>query len=251
MFRGQPYTTTADIWSAGIVLYAMTYGRLPFEDPNIQKLVSKIVLDEPKYAESVSSSLIDLLKKMLIKDPKTRIDIEAIRQHPWFTVYKENALDPSWSLLPNGTLDLEVLSEMKKINANVDISLHSLQNHIFDENAAYYRILRQKKITFLMSANKNDYDHHRSTSQSNSLHHFKLRSRALPLSLRSTPFHGPSSVPVANVTILSPTPLSPNPQRTNVVANTGLSIVARHNPSTLHKNNRARSLSFQSTDPII
>lgn len=44
MIAGKKYHGLAsDIWSSGIILYAMTCGYLPFEDPNTNKLYKKIL----------------------------------------------------------------------------------------------------------------------------------------------------------------------------------------------------------------
>jgi 5'-AMP-activated protein kinase, catalytic alpha subunit len=44
MIAGKKYHGLAsDIWSCGIILYAMTCGYLPFEDPNTNKLYKKIL----------------------------------------------------------------------------------------------------------------------------------------------------------------------------------------------------------------
>lgn len=65
----------ADIWSCGIVLYAMVCGFLPFEDKSTKVLYKKIeegVYEEPKHLSLVVK---DLLKKILQIDPAKRITI--------------------------------------------------------------------------------------------------------------------------------------------------------------------------------
>jgi serine/threonine protein kinase len=43
MLNGKPYNgLKADIWSIGIVLYAMCFGYLPFDNPNISELYKSI-----------------------------------------------------------------------------------------------------------------------------------------------------------------------------------------------------------------
>lgn len=74
---------SADIWSAGIVLYAMSQGKVPFFAKDVQDLYLMIVKDKYSPLEDVSSELEDLMSKLLIKDPSKRITIEGILNHPW------------------------------------------------------------------------------------------------------------------------------------------------------------------------
>ena len=96
-YKGFP----VDIWSAGIALYIMISGKLPFnldESPeNLdaleknkdnkqeknKRLKEEILKKEPKYIENISDELRDLLKGLLNKDPKKRLNCEQILNHPW------------------------------------------------------------------------------------------------------------------------------------------------------------------------
>lgn len=80
MIAGKKYHGLAsDIWSCGIILYAMTCGYLPFEDPNTNKLYKKILACEYSLPGNLSAILKDLMKKILNTDPKARITISDIR----------------------------------------------------------------------------------------------------------------------------------------------------------------------------
>jgi serine/threonine protein kinase len=69
MIRGELYTKAADIWSAGVLLYAMVAGTLPYNADSIPDLLHKIVFDDIEYPQLMSRSLTDLLRRMLTKDP--------------------------------------------------------------------------------------------------------------------------------------------------------------------------------------
>ncbi|KAF7954967.1 uncharacterized protein EAE97_000226 [Botrytis byssoidea] len=84
----------ADIWSMGISLYCLRFGHIPFERTGVLELYEAIKNDEVDYEPSTDPQFVDLMRRILEKDPKKRITMDEIREHPWVT---NNGTDP---LLP-------------------------------------------------------------------------------------------------------------------------------------------------------
>jgi 5'-AMP-activated protein kinase catalytic alpha subunit len=85
MIAGKRYIgLNVDIWSTGVILFAMVCGYLPFEDPNTGQLYKKIMKAEYKIPSFVSDECRDIMKQILNTDPTTRIKIDEIRRHPWY-----------------------------------------------------------------------------------------------------------------------------------------------------------------------
>ena len=73
-----------DIWSTGIILYAMLCGYLPFEDPDNEVLFQKILKCDAEFPEDLSEDAIDLMQKIMVTNPKERITIPKIKKHPFY-----------------------------------------------------------------------------------------------------------------------------------------------------------------------
>jgi 5'-AMP-activated protein kinase catalytic alpha subunit len=70
MVAGKTYAgLLADIWSCGVVLFAMVCGYLPFEDPQTNVLYKKILNAEYSIPDFVSNDCRDLITRILTADP--------------------------------------------------------------------------------------------------------------------------------------------------------------------------------------
>ena len=85
VIMAKPYDYKADIWSLGVILYAISVGSLPFDDSNISRQITRIMKQDPVFPPEMSDSLKDLLQGMLRKDPETRLSMSEIKRHPWMT----------------------------------------------------------------------------------------------------------------------------------------------------------------------
>jgi 5'-AMP-activated protein kinase catalytic alpha subunit len=74
----------ADIWSCGIVLYALLAGFLPFIDENVMTLYTKIFKAECEFPPWFSLESKELLSRLLVPDPEQRISMSEIKMIPWF-----------------------------------------------------------------------------------------------------------------------------------------------------------------------
>ncbi|KAI7735620.1 hypothetical protein M8C21_022331 [Ambrosia artemisiifolia] len=76
----------ADIWSCGVVLFVLLAGFLPFHDSNLIEMYRKIACARFKYPNSFPDAAKSLVSNMLDPNPRTRISIGDIVEHPWFNM---------------------------------------------------------------------------------------------------------------------------------------------------------------------
>ena len=91
---GSGYGKSCDIWSAGVVLYILLCGFLPFDaaEPGSLPVIS-LEVDFPKpYWDDMSDDSKDLVRRMLVIDPKARITTEKVLQHSWTEMYRQGTL---------------------------------------------------------------------------------------------------------------------------------------------------------------
>jgi serine/threonine-protein kinase HSL1, negative regulator of Swe1 kinase len=144
---------SSDMWSCGVVLYALMTGRLPFDDNHVRKLFSKIkkgVFEIPSY---VNPSCADLIKRLLTVDPEKRATIEETINHPWFrsrnprhtefldTNFIEAAV--KWNV--PSKKDKDVLRSMMSLGWEVDDLFEHLDSPEHNLEKVFYNLLTNWK----------------------------------------------------------------------------------------------------------
>ncbi len=145
MIAGKKYQgICVDIWSSGIILYAMICGYLPFDDNNNDVLYKKITDGKFSIPNWVSDQAKELLRRILNTDPSARYNLQQIKNHPWFSL---NSTKLNEGLLRDITvipIDEKILIKMMeygfdKEEARLNL-LANRHNHI---TTTYYLLLKK------------------------------------------------------------------------------------------------------------
>ena len=134
-----------DIWSCGIILYAMLFGSFPFEDKNTEKLYSKIIKGEyilPKNV-NISQEAQSLLNKILVVNPRLRSNINDIRTDSWFMEDYEPKFGLYISIREIPISD-KIIEQMEKNGIKKNEIIKEIKNNRHNNITTYYYILVNK-----------------------------------------------------------------------------------------------------------
>jgi len=113
-----------DIWSCGVVLYALLCGTLPFDDEHVTTLFRKIKSGVFPIPDYLNKSVVSLLCHMLQTDPMKRATVEDIRKHDWFTKDCPKYLFPD-RVTDTSIVDTDAISEVKDKFGVEEQEIHS------------------------------------------------------------------------------------------------------------------------------
>ncbi|PHT31643.1 Calcium-dependent protein kinase 1 [Capsicum baccatum] len=106
------YGPEADVWSAGVIIYILLSGVPPFWAENEQGIFEQVLHGDLDFTSdpwpSISEGAKDLMRRMLIRDPRKRLTAHEVLCHPWVQID---------GVAPDKPLDSAVLSRMKQFSA--------------------------------------------------------------------------------------------------------------------------------------
>eukprot|EP01012_Entosiphon_sulcatum_P050597 TRINITY_DN69469_c0_g1_i1.p1 TRINITY_DN69469_c0_g1~~TRINITY_DN69469_c0_g1_i1.p1 ORF type:complete len:316 (+),score=70.92 TRINITY_DN69469_c0_g1_i1:91-1038(+) len=73
----------ADVWSIGVVLFAMLAGYLPFNSQNTYEVFRQVEKGEFRMPTGITEEAQDLISKILVVEPSKRLSLQGVIDHPW------------------------------------------------------------------------------------------------------------------------------------------------------------------------
>lgn len=146
LISGFPYHgNEVDLWSMGVLLYALLCGFLPFDDDNTFKLYKLIQKGEYEVPDWLSPGSAKILSQLLQVDPKKRVTIRQLLNHEW--MMKGYAAPVRWmSRIKKDKPDHDVLQELASYyDMPVDSLVKNLLEWKYDEMTASYFLFCKKK----------------------------------------------------------------------------------------------------------
>jgi len=121
-----------DVWSCGVILYALLCGSLPFDDESIPNLFKKIKSGMYSLPTHLSQLAKNLIPRMLEVDPMKRITIPEIRLHPWF----QHKLPPYLRHPPELMEKQERVVDSQVIDEVMKLPFHKAYGSLLNQNGS-------------------------------------------------------------------------------------------------------------------
>jgi len=181
LLRHQHYKGSAvDIWSMGVILFAMLAGRLPFDDDDMNVMLTKAKRAQYMMPKHLSREAEDLIRRILVVNPSQRITMKQMWKHPlikkydyveeyyeWGAASRDMLRNADMEPIDDGDVDIQILRQLKSLwHSYTETELKGkLAQEKANDQKVFYWLLYNHRETQLENYNndvpisKSDFHH--------------------------------------------------------------------------------------------
>ena len=149
MLKGEKYAgEKVDVWSLGVILYALLTGELPFDEDDDLTTKHKIVSAEPNYSGTLPSDAKELISRLLSKRPLHRPTLAEVLTNPFLAEHapQQQATLKLMQPAPFSTkLEKETLERMRSAGVDIDKVIENVLAQRCDSLAGWWALLIEKE----------------------------------------------------------------------------------------------------------
>ncbi|OHS95350.1 CAMK family protein kinase [Tritrichomonas foetus] len=170
IFQKKPHDPKAgDVWALGVMFATMVTGVIPWKADSLGELKERVAKGKLTFAKQLPSKLEDLVRKMVVVDPKARLTMEEVAKHPVFSDYvsvirpisqpkkilwdqisrKSDQVDESCDIMPENIFEMPTdVNVMTSVRAVQTAFLHgNIKQNKMISNRFYKR--KSSDLTFI------------------------------------------------------------------------------------------------------
>lgn len=149
MLKGEKYAgEKVDVWSLGIILYALLCGELPYDEDDESATKTLILKEEPKYPDYMPQPAKELIQRMLSKRPILRPTLADLLKDPWLAEYspaQQEILKIQQPAPFSTQLEKDTLQRMKSAGVDIDTVIEHVLAQRCDSLAGWWALLIEKE----------------------------------------------------------------------------------------------------------
>ncbi|KZS94451.1 Pkinase-domain-containing protein, partial [Sistotremastrum niveocremeum HHB9708] len=124
--------SSSDIWSCGVILFALLSGKLPFDDMDTRVLLEKVKRGRYQMPDVIVPEAQDLIARMLEKDVTKRITMSGILAHPFFRSQELRSKHEAYVIPPTIQEIEDPLNSPSEIDPDIFGNLRTLWRDVSD-----------------------------------------------------------------------------------------------------------------------